>query len=76
MSEVDLSQLIDRKSFTILYTLSCNRYRVNTTALADSGANVFTFLDIKYTKKISEFLNTSIKSISYFYTFSSIIKVR
>jgi hypothetical protein len=52
-----LSQLLDRKSFTILCTLSCNRYRVKTTALADSGTNVFVLLNTKCVKKISEFLN-------------------
>jgi hypothetical protein len=63
ISEVNLSQLLDRKSFTILYTLSCNRYRVKTTALADSRTNTFVFLDTKCTKKISEFLNNLLETL-------------
>jgi hypothetical protein len=58
MSKVDLSQLLGKKSFTILCTLSCNRCRVNTTALANSKANAFVLLNTRCAKKISEFLNT------------------
>jgi hypothetical protein len=61
--EVDLSWLIGGKSFIILYTLSCNRYRVNTTTLANSRANTFALLDTIYTKKISKFLNTPFKQL-------------
>ena len=57
MSKVDLSWLLGGKSFTILYTLSCNRCRVNTTTLANSRANAFALLDTKCTRKISKFLN-------------------
>ena len=53
--------MIGRKSFTILYTLSCNRCRVNTTTLTNSKANAFILLDTKYAKKILEFLNTLIE---------------
>ena len=63
MSEVDLSWLIGRKSFTILCTLSRNGCGVNTTALADSGANAFALLDTKCAKKVSEFLNTSLEML-------------
>jgi hypothetical protein len=63
ISEVDLSQLLDKKSFTILCTLFCNRYRVITTVLANSRANAFTLLDTKCTKKISKFLNTFIETL-------------
>ena len=63
ISEVNLSQLLDRKSFTILYILSCNRYRVKTTALADSRANVFTLLNTKCIQKLSEFLNQFFKTL-------------
>ena len=63
MSEVDLSQLLGRKSFTILYTLFRNRYRVTTTALADSKANAFALFNTKCTKKISKFLNTPIETL-------------
>jgi hypothetical protein len=58
-----LSWLLDRKSFTILYTLSCNRHRVKTTALADSETNAFALLDTKYTRKISEFLNNLLETL-------------
>jgi hypothetical protein len=58
-----LSQLLDRKSFIILYTLSHNRHRVKTTALADSGANAFVLLDTKCIRKISEFLNNLLKTL-------------
>ena len=61
MLEVDLSRLLGGKSFTILCTLSRNRCRVNTTALANSRANAFALLDTKGTRKISEFLNTSLE---------------
>jgi hypothetical protein len=41
MLKVNLSQLLSRKSFTVLYTLFCNKYKVTTTALADFRANAF-----------------------------------
>jgi hypothetical protein len=63
MSEVDLSRLIGRKSFTILCILSCNGYRVKTTALADSKANAFTLLNAKCAQKISKFLNTPFEKL-------------
>ena len=63
MSEVDLSWLIDRKSFTILCTLSRNGSGVNTTALANSRANAFALLDTKCAKKVSEFLNTPLEML-------------
>ena len=58
MLEVDLSQLIGGKSFTIYYTLSRNRYGVKTTTFANSRANAFTLLNAKCAQKISKFLNT------------------
>jgi hypothetical protein len=58
MSKVDLSQLLGKKSFTILCTLSCNRCKVNTTTLANLRANAFVLLNTKCAKKIFEFLNT------------------
>ena len=63
MSEVDLSRLMGGKSFTIPCTLSRNGCGVNTTALADSGANAFALLDTKCAKKVSEFLNTSLEML-------------
>jgi hypothetical protein len=63
MSEVDLSWLLSRKSFTVPCTLSRNRCRVNTTALANSGANAFALLNTKCATKISEFLNTPLETL-------------
>ena len=63
MLEVDLSQLLGGKSFTIPCTLFHNGYGVTTTALADSGANAFALLDTKCAKKISEFLNTPMEML-------------
>ena len=63
MFKVDLSRLLGGKSFTILYTLSCNRCRVNTTTLADLKANAFALFDTKCAKKLFEFLNTSLKTL-------------
>jgi hypothetical protein len=61
--KVDLSQLLNKKSFTVLYTLFRNRYRVTTTALADFKANAFALLNAKCAKKISKFLNTFIEML-------------
>ena len=63
MSEVNLSQLMDRKSFIIPCTLSCNGCGVDTTALADSGANAFALLDTACAEKVSEFLNTPLETL-------------
>jgi hypothetical protein len=63
MSEVDLSRLLGGKSFTVQCTLSRNGCGVNTTALADSGANAFALLDTRCAKKISEFLNTLVETL-------------
>jgi hypothetical protein len=63
MLKVDLSWLLGRKSFTVLCTLSRNRCRVNTTALANSRANAFVLLDTRCAKKISEFLNTLLETL-------------
>jgi hypothetical protein len=61
MLEVNLSQLLGGKSFTILCTLFRNGYRVTTTALANSRANAFTLLDTNYVKNISKFLDTPLE---------------
>ena len=63
MLEVNLSQLLGGKSFTILCTLFRNGYRVTTTALANSRANAFALLNIKCVKNISKFLNTPIEML-------------
>jgi hypothetical protein len=43
---INLKRLISGKSCTIPYTLFYNKYQVLTSALADSGANTFTLIDI------------------------------
>ena len=58
MFKVDLSWLLGGKSFTILYTLSRNRCRVNTTTLANLEANAFALFNTKCAKKLFIFLNT------------------
>ena len=63
MLEVNLSQLLGGKSFTMPCTLFRNGYRVTTTALANSRANAFALLDIKCAKKIAKFLNTPIVTL-------------
>jgi len=63
MLEVDLSRLLGGKGFTTLYTLYCNRCRVNTTILADIRANAFALLNTKCTRKISKFLNTLLETL-------------
>ncbi len=63
MLEVNLSRLLGRKSFTILYTLSRNRYKVNTTTLANSRANAYAFLNTKYAKKIAKFLHILVETL-------------
>ena len=40
---------------TILYTLSKNRYSIDTYALADSGANRFVFIDLSFAINIAKF---------------------
>ena len=63
MLEVDLSWLLGRKSFIVLYNLFHNRCKVNTTALANSRANAFALLNTKCTKKLFKFLNTYLKTL-------------
>ena len=63
MLEVNLSQLLGEKSFTIPCTLFRNGYGVTTTTLADSRVNAFTFLDTKCANKIAEFLDTPMETL-------------
>ena len=65
MLEVNLSQLLGRKSFTIPCTLSCNKCKVNTTALANSRANTFALINTKYAKKLAKFLNTLLETLEH-----------
>jgi len=63
MLEVDLSRLLGGKGFTTLYTLYCNRCKINTAALANIKANAFALFNTKCTKKISKFLNTLLETL-------------
>ncbi len=63
MLEVDLSRLLSRKTFTVLYTLFRNRYKVRTITLVNSRANAFALLNTKYAKKIFKFINMLLKTL-------------
>ena len=45
------------KYFTVLYIVSRNGYRVNTTALINTRVNSFTFINTAYVINITKFLN-------------------
>ena len=45
------------KYFTVLYIVSRNGYRVNTTALINTRANGFTFINTTYINDVAKFLN-------------------
>jgi hypothetical protein len=45
------------KHFIVLYTVSQNGYRVNTTALIDTKANGFAFINTAYANDVAKFLN-------------------
>jgi hypothetical protein len=45
------------KHFTVPYTVSQNGYGVNTTALINTGANGFAFINTAYANDITKFLN-------------------
>ncbi len=51
------------KSFVIHCILSHNRYRVETTALANTGVNAFALVDTKCVAKLVEFLNVPIEPL-------------
>ena len=57
VSNVDLSQLISGKHFTIPCTVSRNGYAIQTTALADSGVNGFVFINTRFTRELMKFLD-------------------
>ena len=63
MLEVDLSWLLSRKGFTTLYTLYCNKCKVNTTTLTNIRANAFALFNTKCTRKIFKFLNTLLETL-------------
>jgi hypothetical protein len=41
----------------VLYIVSRNIYRVNTTTLINTGANSFAFIDTTYITNVTRFLN-------------------
>ena len=45
------------KHFIVPYTVSCNGYRVNTTALINTGVNGFAFINTAYVNDVAKFLN-------------------
>ena len=45
------------KYFIVPYTVSWNRYGVNITALINTGANGFAFINTAYVNDIAKFLN-------------------
>ena len=63
MLKVNLSQLLSKKNFTILYILFYNKCKVNTTTLANFKTNTFALFNTKCAKKIFEFLNTFVKTL-------------
>jgi hypothetical protein len=52
------------RHFTILYIVSKNRYRVLLTALVNSRANGFTFINIAYAINITKFFNLKIQPLT------------
>ena len=45
------------KHFTILYILSYNGYRINTSTLVNTGVNGFAFINTSFALELSKFLN-------------------
>jgi hypothetical protein len=56
VAHIDLSQLIGGKHFTIPCTVSRNGHGIRTSALADSGANGFVFIDTQFARDLTNFL--------------------
>jgi predicted aspartyl protease len=52
------------KSFVVRCILSRNGYGVETTALADTGANAFAIVDTRCAAKLAEFLNAPVEPLS------------
>ena len=57
LEKINLSQLISKKYFTILYILSRNKYRINTSILVNTGVNGFAFINTSFTIETTRFLN-------------------
>jgi len=62
MLHINLGQLVNRKSYTIPYTLFYNRYQVLTSALANSRANAFALINT-YTIRLANLLNIPLKEL-------------
>ena len=54
---INLSQLINKKCFIVLYIVSQNRYKVNITIFNNIRANSFTFINTAYAINTIKFLN-------------------
>ena len=54
---INLSWLIDRKHFMVLYIVSKIRYRVDITTLINIGVNGFAFINTVYIINTAKFLN-------------------
>ena len=52
---IDLSQLLGGKQFTVPCNLVFNRYGFKTSALADTGANAYILISIKFAQQLSCF---------------------
>jgi hypothetical protein len=58
-----LSQLLGGEHFTVPCRLAYNGYAIQTSALADSGANGFVFIDTRFAQDLMKFLNVSSTSL-------------
>jgi hypothetical protein len=61
--KINLSRLIGGRHFTVLYILLKNKYRITLSALINSRANGFVFIDTVYVNNISTFLNLKPKPL-------------
>ena len=60
MSSIDLSQLMGGKHFTTTCIISRNGYSVSLSALADTGANRYLFINTRCAVDAANFMNTQI----------------
>jgi hypothetical protein len=61
--KINLSRLMGDRHFIVLYTLLKNRYRITLSALINSRANGFIFIDTACVNNISTFLNLKPKPL-------------
>ena len=54
--EIDLTCLIEGDTLIIPYTISINRLEIKSFSLINTGANSYTFINIKLIKLIERFL--------------------